>query len=144
MMTTIDSYTTQCFCGSVKLELTDEPILSGYCHCNDCRQWSGNPLTAWAMWPYEALNIISGETDLLTFDRSDRTPRAWCNKCGGHLGALRDKAATPHFVGLPDLIEGYEFKPAMHVWCKDSVIDVADDLPKYQEGVPTKGDPRSS
>lgn len=141
-MTDATKYSGACFCGEVQLEVSGEPLISGYCHCADCRVWSGTPITAWVKWPYEALRIAAGEASLITYAKTERTPRASCGKCGGHLGALRADADTPHFVGLPDLFAELDFQPTMHVWCKDSVITIDDDLPKHQEGAPTKGDTR--
>jgi hypothetical protein len=129
-------YHGQCFCGEVVLEVNGEPKIAGYCHCNDCREWSACPVTAWMMWPYEALKVVQGEKSLLTYAKTERTRRAWCAKCGGHLGAIRADAEWPHFVGLPANFPDLEFKPELHVWCRDAVVVIEDELPKYDGTIP--------
>ena len=30
----------ECFCGAVHVEVSGEPEVMGYCHCQSCRSWS--------------------------------------------------------------------------------------------------------
>ena len=46
-------HTGRCFCGSVEIEVTGEPEVMGYCHCESCRRWAGAPLYAFTVWQPE-------------------------------------------------------------------------------------------
>ncbi len=35
-------------------------MVSGYCHCQDCRDWSGTPMVFVVMWPFDAVTITQG------------------------------------------------------------------------------------
>jgi hypothetical protein len=45
-----------CFCGAVRFELT-EILDAGYCHCSNCRRFSGAPLLVWANAPGHAAHV---------------------------------------------------------------------------------------
>ncbi len=126
-------YQGGCFCGAVRLEVRGDPILAGYCHCQNCRDWSNTPMTSFVMWPYAAVTISQGKEDIALFARIPETPRAWCARCGGHIGAFRDKYDPPHIVVGPHMLSTYPFKPAMHLFCGEAVIAINDDLPKFRD-----------
>ena len=45
-----------CLCGGVTYEITG-PVLRGrYCHCTDCRKFSGTAHAAWGLW-YEPTGL---------------------------------------------------------------------------------------
>ena len=75
----------QCFCGSVALEATGEPVAMGYCHCSSCRSWSGAPVNAFSLWKPEAVKITKGAEHVATFQKTELSQRQYCRKCGGHL-----------------------------------------------------------
>jgi hypothetical protein len=35
--------TSGCVCGAVEVEITGEPAVQAYCHCESCRTWLGGP-----------------------------------------------------------------------------------------------------
>jgi hypothetical protein len=37
-----------CMCGAIRYEATGQPTLVAYCHCTDCRGYTGAPVVAWA------------------------------------------------------------------------------------------------
>src|SRR3954469_24033269 len=60
----------QCFCGSVQVEVTGEPVAMGYCHCNSCRSWSGAPVNAFSLWKPEAVKFTRGAKHVATFQKT--------------------------------------------------------------------------
>jgi len=126
-------YQGRCFCGAVCLEGRGTPSLSGYCHCQDCRDWSGTPVTSFVMWPHDAFSVVRGKGDLALFSRTPQTPRGWCARCGGHLGAFREEQVFPFVAVGPHMFPDLPFAPAMHVFCGEAVVAVDDDLPKYRD-----------
>ena len=81
----ISKYTGNCFCGSVEVVATGDPLTMGYCHCTSCRQWSGSPVNAFTVWVPEAVRITKGVESVGSFCKTKKTVRKWCQACGGHL-----------------------------------------------------------
>ena len=122
-----------CFCGAIQIELTGAPQGMGYCHCESCRAWSGDPVHAWTVWPAEALKIAAGEEHMATFQKTpdSLSHRRFCAQCGGHVMVNHpDLGIIDVMAGvLPDL----EFAPTMHLNCAEAVVSVKDDLPRYKD-----------
>ena len=75
----------QCACGAVEVAVKGEPVIMGYCHCRDCRDWSAAPINAFTIWPKDTVTVTKGANNLGTFERTDRSKRTWCKTCGGHV-----------------------------------------------------------
>ena len=125
------TYRGACFCGAVEIEASGEPEGMGYCHCRSCRSWSGGPVNAFSLWKPEAVRVTRGEAELTSFRKTEVSDRAWCRRCGGHLmtrhptlGLVDVFAAT-----LPDL----DFQPGVHVNYAETVLPMADGLPKFRD-----------
>ena len=121
----------ECFCGTVKLEVSGDPEAMGYCHCQSCRSWSAAPINAFTLWKPDAVRITTGSEHVATFQKTPLSERQYCKKCGGHLmtnhpslGLVDVYAAT-----LPTLT----FKPGLHINCAHTVLPVRDGLPKLKD-----------
>ena len=57
----------ECFCSAVKIEVSGEPVVMGYCHCRSCRSWSGGPVNAFTLWQPDAVRVMSGAEHIATF-----------------------------------------------------------------------------
>ncbi|HEY7763716.1 MAG TPA: GFA family protein [Aestuariivirgaceae bacterium] len=125
------TYSGTCFCGDVAITLTGEPVAMGYCHCSSCRHWSASPVNAFSLWRPDVLKIVKGEDKIGRFQRSELTVRRWCKTCGGHLFAEHPlwNLVDVYAGTIPDL----QFKPALHVNYGDTVLPMADGLPKQRD-----------
>ena len=124
-----ETYAGRCFCGAIAFEAEGEPAMQGWCHCADCRAWSGTPVTQYALWPAGKVRFTEGAEHLRRFDRQGRAVRLSCARCGGAVGAELPA------IGMVDiyapLLPGFEFRPTAHAQMAESVMDIADDLPKF-------------
>jgi hypothetical protein len=125
------THTGECFCGAVQIEVSGEPEGMGYCHCRSCRSWSGGPLNAFTLWKPTAVRVTAGNENLATFTKNPASERQYCRKCGGHL-------MTNHpSLGLVDVfsatIPTLTFVPGVHINYADSVLRLADGLPKLKD-----------
>jgi len=75
----------KCFCGSVEITVTGEPVAMGYCHCASCRSWSAGPVNAFTLWPPDRVKVTKGSDQVGTYHKTDKSQRKWCKRCGGHL-----------------------------------------------------------
>jgi len=121
----------ECFCGSVKVEVTGEPVGMGYCHCESCRTWSGGPVNAFSLWKPEAVKVTAGAENVGMYQKTPLSQRQFCKKCGGHL-------MTNHPpIGLIDVFAStlpkLKFKPGVHVNYADTVLPMKDGLPKLKD-----------
>jgi len=81
------AYKGECFCGTVRLEVSGEPEGMGYCHCRSCRSWSGGPVNAFTLWKPEAVRVTAGAEHIGMYQKTPVSERQYCKKCGGHLMA---------------------------------------------------------
>jgi hypothetical protein len=120
-----------CFCGAVKIEADGSPEAMGYCHCRSCRSWSGGPVNAFTLWKPEAVRVTSGEDLVATFQKTERSLRQYCSKCGGHL-------MTSHpSLGLVDVyaatLPALAFVPSVHINYAETVLPMKDGLRKLKD-----------
>ena len=125
------SYSGECFCGAVKVEVTGEPEGMGYCHCGSCRQWSAGSVNAFTLWQPQALKVMYGAGSIGTYNKTPISYRNWCTQCGGHL-------FTDHpTLGLIDiyaaLLPQLAFEPAVHVHYQETVLRIHDGKPKMKD-----------
>ena len=120
-----------CFCGAVKIEAEGSPEAMGYCHCRSCRSWSGGPVNAFTLWKPEAVKVTSGEELVATFQKTDRSLRQYCSKCGGHL------MTTHPSLGLIDVyaatLPALAFVPSVHINYAETVLPMQDGLRKLKD-----------
>lgn len=132
------SYTGRCFCGDVEFALNGEAEAMAYCHCDSCRQWSAEPVSAFTLWKPGNIKITKGAENISGFsnnplsdDEAVVSNRVWCKTCGGHV--YTDHPA----MGLVDvpavLIKNFIFKPGFHVHYQESVHRIKDGLPKFKD-----------
>jgi hypothetical protein len=124
-------YEGQCYCGAVKIAVTGEPVGTGYCHCKNCRSWSGGPVNAFTLWPTEAVQVTAGEHLIGEYNANEQSYRQWCTVCGGHL-------VTRHPTwGLVDVfaatIPSFSFEPGVHVNYESTVLPMKDGVPKLKD-----------
>lgn len=125
------NYKAGCTCGAVELEISGDPAVQAYCHCNSCRGWLGAPIHAAALWPSSSVKIVKGADNLGLYKKTEASLRRFCKSCGspvlvGHPG-----------MGMTDVpagsVRGLVYKPAVHVHYGEKVMAVRDGLPKFRD-----------
>ena len=121
----------RCFCGAVEIQVVGEPVAMGYCHCTSCREWAAAPVNAFALWVPSAVTVLRGADRLGRYQKTERSIRRWCTRCGGHVltehplwGVIDVYAAT---------IPGLRFEPGVHVNYAETVLRMHDGLPKQND-----------
>ena len=72
----------QCRCGAVEIEITAEPIVQFYCHCDDCQAVHGGAYAPESVYPADAVKVVRGDP---TTWKLKRNPRFTCRECGTRL-----------------------------------------------------------
>ena len=126
-----DKHTGSCLCGAVTITVSGKPALMGYCHCDSCRSYSGGPVNTFTLWKPESVTVTKGADVLGRFQKTEKTIRRYCTKCGGHVMAEHPKIGlTDVFAGI---LPGLDFKPAIHVNYAEAVLRMKDGLPKFKD-----------
>jgi hypothetical protein len=126
-----EKHVGSCFCGSVAIEVTGAPAAMGYCHCSSCRSWSAGPVNAFTLWDPGHVRVTKGAEFLGRFKKTETSDRQFCTRCGGHV-------MTDHpGLGLTDVyaatLPSLAFKPGVHVNYAETVLRMADGLPKLKD-----------
>lgn len=125
------TYEAGCPCGAVRLEITGEPAVQAYCHCNSCRSWLSAPIHAAALWPSTSVKVVRGAGDLGLYKRTEASHRQFCKSCGAAV-----LVAHPG-MGMTDVpagsVQGLRYAPALHVHYGEKVLAVRDGLPKFRD-----------
>jgi hypothetical protein len=116
-----------CRCGAIELEITAEPQVAFYCHCDDCQAMHGAAYVPEAVYAAGAVQVVRGQPSSWTLKRN---PRVACPVC-----------ATRLFIDVLALgvrgVNGYllpagMFRPTFHMQCQFAVRPVRDELPHYK------------
>lgn len=127
----------QCQCGQTGFVLLGEPAARAHCHCQACRDFYGTSVLSATAWPAHALQVTQGEPASYAHPTRQMS-KSFCQRCGEVLfGTNRlgmrvvpnSLAARAAGGALPP-----GWQPAMHLFYRHRVIDVADDLTKYSDG----------
>src|SRR5262249_2248449 len=125
------SHAGECFCGSVKIEVSGEPEGMGYCHCQSCRTWSGGPVNAFTLWKPGAVKVTAGAEHVGMFQKTPVSQRQFCKKGGGHL--MTNQPPLSLIDVFASTIPTLKFKPGVHVNYVDTVLPMKDGLPKLHD-----------
>jgi hypothetical protein len=116
-----------CKCGSMKVEITGEPVAQFYCHCGDCQDVHGAAYVPIIMFPTPTVTIVAGEPSVF---RLKNNPRTSCASCGTRM------FAEPPGMGVRGVmaqnLPAGVFKPTFHVQCQHAVLPLRDELPHFK------------
>lgn len=127
-------YEGGCHCGRVRFVLSGPPKQSFFCHCSICRRTTGAPYVMVGFWDPDKTEIVQG-APLDTRETSSYLTRHRCPDCGAAvLNTVRsDHMHTNNFMlALLDEIDAAAW-PTHHCFYADRVIDVNDELPKFDK-----------
>ena len=123
--------TGNCYCGTIKVEVSGEPVGMGFCHCDSCKSWSGTCMQPFALWMPGSVRLVAGADRLGSTNKTAQVYRKFCTACGGHVMA---ELATSGLTNLyPSMLPALHFAPQLHLYYGEKVVSMADGLPKYRD-----------
>ncbi len=124
-----------CLCGAVTYVIPDALRYAGYCHCQDCRRFSGSIFSAYGGVPAEDMRITAGDAEIRRFAKSDETIMVFCQNCGSSLFAEKPAIGMVH-VRLGTLTDLPSLAPQVHAYVGSKVpwFEITDGLPEYALG----------
>jgi len=139
-------YEAQCPCGRIHFSVEGDPLFTQYCHCEKCREVafeSSNPqdkmgYSFTAAYLTKHFHITKGEDDLETLVRLNSNLLR-CSHCKSLVYGISRDPAKQQGLGInmnnfrfsgarPD-----SFQPNKHIYYENRIIDIDDDLPKYND-----------
>lgn len=128
----------RCYCGAVTFRTPVKPLTASYCHCADCRRWTGAPAAAFACF---APNDVEFCPDLgASFSAVPGVERWACPTCASPLAArfdyLPDQIYIP--IGLFDQAEAIAPKLHSHADAALPWLVIQDDLPRAHASARTR------
>src|SRR5262245_21917704 len=86
-----------CLCGRVAYQIEGAVHSPRYCHCTNCRKFSGTAYAAWGLVQTAQMTLAS-DGSVTKYD-SGGGLRVFCSTCGSPLWF--EPAALPQFRGIP-------------------------------------------
>lgn len=127
----MSGYIGICICGPVQFKLPGEPFAMLICQCIDCRAQSANPVNGAKAFKRDELAVTKGQDFIKKYNSSEGHDRCWCSKCGGHI--FSDHPTFDLIDIHASVLDGIEFKPAVHVNYAQSILPIKDGLPKFKD-----------
>ncbi|MEM7294047.1 MAG: GFA family protein [Pseudomonadota bacterium] len=126
-----------CRCGAVRYQAREQAMDVAYCHCTDCRGFSGAPVVVWIAYNTNQCEF-TGEAPS-SYESSPGIEWLFCNKCGTSIAwtaaSLRfdDLHITEFLIGTLD--DPQAAMPDRHWFAGEQLdwFEVSDDLPRYQQ-----------
>lgn len=126
-----------CLCGKVAVELHGMPVARANCHCSTCRGFYGAAIFSATAWQADAVRVDEGVA--LTFKHPEKQlAKTFCGVCGdvvfgtNRLGMR--VVANALVARATDGTLDAAWAPTMHLFYRQRVVDVLDELPKYLDG----------
>jgi len=121
-----------CLCGGVRFQAAGEPVVTGHCHCSDCRRHNSGPVVTLVIFPADKVRFTLGERKI--YQSSPGFGRAFCGQCGTPLTIESEKHDPPNIeFHISTFDDPDAYVPSLHWYHSRRLawFDVADDLPHY-------------
>jgi hypothetical protein len=128
-----------CLCGAVEYQVADALRYAGYCHCSECRRFSGSAFSAFGGVAADAVEVTRGESEIATYRKSEDSLMCFCSVCGSSLFSRKPESGVVH-LRLGSLTDTPSLRPQAHIFVgsKAAWYEITDDMPRF-EVAPGKG-----
>lgn len=122
-----------CLCGRIRFEITGAVTMSRYCHCENCRKFSGTAQAAWGLANTAEFRQTRSDAEVGTYDTGSGSLRTFCTNCGAPLWFEPQDMPDFRGIALGSVDEGDVGAPEAHLWVRSSPTweTIKDDLPRF-------------
>ena len=123
-----------CLCGSLKFEVTGQPIFQGFCQCLDCRKAACGHYPAMG-FPSSAVKVTGAYKTYSKAGESGKPiHRNFCPTCGGLVFDNIDVMPDVTIVNAAALDDPEVFKPESVIYTRSALSwdHVHPDLPRFE------------
>lgn len=109
--------TGRCFCGAVRFQCTQPPIITRACWCRDCQYLSSGNASVNAIFKTESIEITGEVSEYVsTADSGNVMRRSFCPKCGTPLFSASSNRPDFMVVRVGALDDPEMVRPASFIW----------------------------
>jgi hypothetical protein len=114
-------FTGGCFCGEVRYEWKGPQLLRGLCLCRTCQKFSGGAGNFYVAVEAQGFRFTKAEPRVFTDEgHAWRPTRHFCGRCGVHLTARSERAASAVLIKVGTLDDPSVFGgPQMVTWTSE-------------------------
>lgn len=125
----------RCLCGAIEYSVADNFQYMGFCHCSECRRFSGSAFSAMGGVPSTSFHVLKGQESIAHYEKSKDSVMGFCSVCGSSLYALKPQKGMVH-LRLGTLDETPSMKPQFHSYVGSKVPwhQIGDALPQFEAG----------
>lgn len=124
-----------CLCGAIEYVIPDALQYAGYCHCSECRRFSGSIFSAFGGIPKSDFRVVKGIEHIKHYRKSEKTVLGFCSECGSSLYADKPQRGMVH-LRLGSLHDTPSLTPQTHAFVGSKVpwYDIKDGLVQFDQG----------
>lgn len=127
-----------CLCGGVRYETSGPLLYAGYCHCSQCRKFSGSALSAFGGLYAASFFVVQGADLLGSYEKTPAKRMRFCTQCGSSLFTEKPLSNTVHLrLGTLDTEPSVWPQFHVHVESLPTWSTICDGLPCV-DGNPTE------
>ncbi len=129
--------TGRCLCGEIEYEVPDEFLYACYCHCSECRSFSGTAGSAIAGIPAHEFKLTKGESSITRFKKTPNAILCFCATCGSSLYSEKPETIRIH-IRYGSIKDTPSMLPRAHIHTKSKAAwyEINDELPQFTEMPP--------
>ncbi|MEM6971706.1 MAG: GFA family protein [Pseudomonadota bacterium] len=122
-------FTGRCYCGATRITMAAPPEVVAYCHCADCRRWTGAPVAAFAAFGASSVTVTP---DPGAWSVVPGVARRTCPVCGSPMTAAFDYLAGQIYVPLGVIDQAEALQPGLHAHADAALpwLRIDDGLPR--------------
>ena len=124
--------TGRCYCGAVTFQTSHPPLSVVYCHCTDCRRWTGSPVSVFAGFDAQAVSAEPGFGTQISINPG--VDRWHCPTCGARIAARYDYLPGQIYIPVGIFDQPSKLAPTIHAHVQNAVawLPLDDGLPRAQ------------
>lgn len=125
------TWTARCYCGTQHLTFDAAPQVVAFCHCGDCRRWTGAPAPAFAAFDDTQLTATPQLPEALV--QVCGVERWNCTVCGSPMLARFGYLPGQFYVPVGVLDNAESLSPDLHCHADNALpwLHITDDLPRH-------------